>query len=861
MEQLIANQYDGINVDHVFHYVPEFVPGGKGDLWELHRVEKWTFSPTVSDRARLTFAVPKDGKLVLPPVLVDPLEEDDVEIAIYQNGTLVFGPVTAKKEERHGISTLLFEVSAGDRLVFEMKTLGRDTTADWPISLYYDASWVKEETLFQPDDAEELSRSGFFAGLVKDVKMPCPFYQPSFDDVTEEDPCYNAVYELRERGLIPPQMVQDNCIFPKQSINGYEAVSVLVRLWESFRRPIQGAETILQKAEKLGLPYFNGALSPKQVKELFNAFAEARKAPVGRTVHGEYSPVYKGVIREDLDIQQLIEEAYFSGASEVTIPEGIYRLWPVDPEKSRVEQAGVFYPGNTMCPHLCLNGFKNFTVHGYGVTLLFQERRGAGIFAKTAENLSFEGLTLDYETPVFTQAELTAVNLEEQYIDFEIEQGYDCDFGDERFGNTVGGSFFTADRELSKTASSFAYPKSMLSHLGENRYRLTHPNLIGLTAGLAPGDYVCFRGEKIANTFFFEETDGIRVTDCTVYTGNVGISVSGGDETNASYYTRYKDVPGPAVLGTLTPRMNATSGTGFHITGLRHGFEATDCYIRNNGDDGTNIHGTHARLCEDLGDSTYIIAQHTPRGKFKPGDPLRIYDGAYGLLDEATVVRAEELTDYTPPEGVETVIGIWTFTCRKVFRIKTDHPLRCEQFGWVINGSELSGDFKIKRCSFIGSKSRGMLIKAGGIVEDCCVRRCVKGIMAAPEIFWLEPDHVFGLTVKNTTVSECGFGRHPSLSYGATTHAYATTKNRDILFEHCTFADNYRIQLHANKVQNMTVRDCTFKEAPCAYAHITVDNGENVVLENNGFAGDLPVYQEESADARFWSMYKKGRWE
>lgn len=840
-----ANKYDGLQIENVFFYIPDFVPGGAGNLWTLDRVSKWTFSPTETEAAALTFSVPKTGRLLLPPVLVDALEEDDVTAAIYHNGNCVFGPLVAKKEVRTGVSTLKFDVSAGDELRFEIKTLGGATTADWPVSLYYATSWVKEAETYTPSDAPECTRAEFFDGLVKAVELPC----------------LSATEELCRRGVIPQWMMQDGNLFPEQSINGYEALSVLVNLWESFRRPIDGT-TLLEKAEKLGLPYFNGALTPAQAKTLFDAFAAARSTPVGRTAHGEYSPVYKGVIREDVDIQKLIEDAYFSGASEVTIPEGVYRVFRKDGFDSRLTHHPLMAAGGAMFPHLCLNGMKHFTVRGYGVTLLFQDRPGVGVLISEAEDITFEGVTLDYEPLVFTQGLITAIDLDNNCIEFEVEEGYPTDFTPESYGNQIAGDFYKANGEIAMTTSSFAYPREVLSSVGGNRFRLTHPNLIGLVAGLEAGDYVVFRSEKIANTFYVENTDGFNVTDVTVYTGNVGLSVSYGHQTRRGNYTRYKNVPGPAPLGALVPRLTSTSGTAYHCTGMRQSFTATDCYVRNNGDDGTNIHGVHLCLADALGDNTYVVAHPNTLGYIEGGNTLRFYDPQYGYLDEAEVLSVETLPDdYVSPNNIETNVGVWTFKGRKFYKVKTDRAVKHAIGGWVINANEVSSGFVLKRCQFIGGRARGILIRASGLVEDCKVYRRPIGIMAAPEMHWLEPDHVFGLTVRNTEVTSCGFGRHPQIAYGATTFAYATTKNRDISFENCTFADNCRIQLHANKVDGLTVKGCTFKDSKNAYAHMTIDNAERVVVEDSTYEGGLAVLREESADARFWSMHKKGRWE
>ena len=81
------------------------------------------------------------------------------------------------------------------------------------------------------------------------------------------------------------------------------------------------------------------------------------------------------------------------------------------------------------------------------------------------------------------------------------------------------------------------------------------------------------------------------------------------------------------------------------------------------------------------------------------------------------------------------------------------------------------------------------------------------------------------------------------------------------MFENCTFRDNVRIQFRANKVDGLTLKDCRFEASSNAYAHLTVDNGENISVENTTFEGGLAVLREETADDRFWSVHKKGIWD
>ena len=866
------NKNDGLQLVNEFQYIPDITGEGAGNLWEKHRVSRWTFAPTASEDATLVFTCPEDGTAVMLQNLVDSYCDTPVCATVDVNGVSQIEPILSNPGARAGVPAVFMKVKTGDRITFRISGMGHDGRAKWAIGIRYlptENLCARERTPLAPQAA--VTRADFLSAF-GDALYLRPYQKDGYFLDLDGVVAAPMIEEFSERCVLPKNIAEKRELLPSALITKNEVIELFVNLWERIRGAVLTEDggcpdTLTDKACALGLLDAGASLSDgkkilngEEAEQLIALFLAVKSTPIRPTAAGEYSPVYRGIIREDVNIQALIDEAYYGGKGEVTIPPGIYRVFPQ--ERPREEQNtancppladGVLYDPRT---HINLSRRKNFTIHAYGVTLLMQDRGLFGFCMEDCTNIRIEGVTVDYEQLIFTQSEIVAIDPEGKWFDFRIEDGYSSDFDNPRlFADTQNGEFYKKDRTYAMSTCGAVFSKKCLEKRGNDVYRLTDPHVVCTMTGIEVGDFFTFRGGPMNSAFNLFGADGSEFVDITVYTANVAFSLNYGDHDKPTLFERCAGIPGPAPLGALHARINSTSGTVFHCTGLRRGFISRDCTIRNNGDDGFNIHGVFHRLCEELGENTYVLAMGHTLSYVEAGDTLRVYTVDNDFITLCKVEECERLTDYETPIDLGVHVGVWTFRPRGYFKVKTDRPL-CGALGaFVVDSSEITDGFRIENCRIVGGRARGILAKAGGVIEGCHVERRPVGIMIAPERKWLESDHVFGITVRNTTVKECGCGRHPHIYCGVNIGGYHGSRNHDILFEDCRFDNNLRLAMRISHAENITLRNCLFLPAPYAYADVTVDDSEGVRFENVRQESGLPIRMNADGDAEYWFDY------
>ena len=168
---------------------------------------------------------------------------------------------------------------------------------------------------------------------------------------------------------------------------------------------------------------------------------------------------------------------------------------------------------------------------------------------------------------------------------------------------------------------------------------------------------------------------------------------------------------------------------------------------------------------------------------------------------------------------------------------------------WIENEQEISDNFILKNCQFIEGQ-RGLIIKAGGLVENCLVQGRPIALRAGPELHWLESGYIHDLTFKNVTFKECGFDKahvDDRGIFGAGLfgeHDAVKSRNQNVTFEGCTFDNNYGIQLYISESQNVSVKDCTFIEGTNSTQQIYIENLDGITLSGNKFEGSIPKIEQ-----------------
>ncbi|MBQ1935373.1 MAG: S-layer homology domain-containing protein, partial [Clostridia bacterium] len=685
---------------------------------------------------------------------------------------------------------------------------------------------------------------------LKVARIKTKTFEPCFTDVAEGQWFANTLYEANKRGIIPAEMVVDGAISPDLAITREEMTAILVNLWEGIRGNIKtndktftdadsispwAKESVL-KAVSMGVVTGNpdGSFAPKnnatraEMAVMFFRLNNKFKAPVVPTANGEYSPVYKGIMHDDVDIQKLITDAYNSGAKSVTLPEGVFRVY------------------SNAAQHILLEDMKDFTIDGNGATLLFQGKGRNAIDARRCENLTIKNLIMDFEFCGNSQAEIVAIDPKGFYYDVYIEPGYAQDFKDKDLFNYMSGDFYDPDGRIVTTAASWEVKPEYFQPLGDNVYRLNAPRLVQADPNIKEGYYLTWRN-NVGHGMYFNGCDGIYLQDITMYGTANGVNEMYGNATRTSKYERVHLIPGPAPLGSVTPRLRGVAGTGFHYVALRNPVHMYDCSVIGSGDDGVNVHGLYHRISEKKGDKKLILA--AMNGNFLKGDTLAFYNDNYEMIGKAKVVSSKKLEPgYLSPidKELRTDVGVWVFGPGAFHEVTVDTALPFELPGWVVNRNETCAGLIIKD-SFIGQgRARGLLIKTDSVIENCVVERRPIAVKLGPELTWLESDFTSDILVKNTIIRDSGFQNtgwdNPigTLVGGEVANGEGGgIDNENIVFDGCTFEGNNGVQMELKKTRNLTLQNCIFKAVGNTTGHIYAENIHTLNLINNTFEGDF----------------------
>ncbi len=709
----------------------------------------------------------------------------------------------------------------------------------------------KSETAFDPEAS--VTRAEFLTMALKVARIKTKSFEPCFSDVSETQWFANTFYEAQKRGIIPTEMVTDGAISPDAAITREEMTAVLVNLWEGIRGIIKtndktftdidsispwAKESVL-KAVSMGVVTGNpdGSFAPKnnatraEMAVMFFRLNNKFKTPVVPTANGEYSPVYKGIMHDDVDIQKLINDAYNSGASSVTLPEGVFRVY------------------TNAAQHLLLENMRDFTIDGNGATLLFQGMGRNAIDVRNCENLTIKNLVMDFEVCGNSQAEIIAIDPEGFYYDVYIEPGYAQDFNDKIVWNYLSGDFYDSDGKLVTTTKSWDVEPKDFTPLGDNVYRLNAPRLVQADPNIKVGYYLTWR-TNVGHGIYINGCEGINLSDITIYGTANGVNEMYGNKTRHSTYERVHLIPGPAPLGSVTPRIRGVAGTGFHFVALRNPVHMYDCSVVANGDDGINVHGLYHRISEKKGDKKFIIAAGDGNSEFLPGDTLAFYSSDYDIIDKVTVVSSKPVTDYLSPidKELRTDVGVWVFGPHKFVEVEVDKKIPVELPGWVVNRNETCAGLIIKDSLIGQGRARGLLIKTDSVIENCIIERRPVAVKLAPELTWLESDYFSSVLMKDCIIRDSGFqstgGDRPigtivGGAEGIDGWFAKSIANENVIFDGCTFDNNIGLQAVMEQVQNLTIQNCIFKDSGQSSAHLSVDYVHTLNLINNTFEGSL----------------------
>ena len=552
---------------------------------------------------------------------------------------------------------------------------------------------------------------------------------------------------------------------------------------------------------------------------------------------GDISRVYHMPMYEKVDIQAMIEEAYARGEREITIPRGVYRVFPKEG-----------YEG-----HIHFKDMKDFTVNAYGVILLFQDFHKSGLRFTFSDNITVRGMTTDWEDMIHTQCKLIAVAPDNSYMDFEVDKGYPMyEQSDIDKGVQVAGALYhDFDGRWITGGGRFDFSLRRLELLGGRRFRF-HTHKTPILHDFKIGDYFC---PMVSDTLpsgtnvSITSNGAVHLEDYTAWSSPISCIAECSTE-GGSTYRNVKIMPGPKPLGADHRRILSMSGDGFHLTSVRKGPLIENTYFEGLTDDGINIHGIYSVVEQKLAPNKFIIANHG-RFDYREGDELRFYNENLNLIARVHVVSAKDVSeDFKDKEKLVFRVPCATFRAWRWYEVEVDGNVDAGRLDWVVNADCIGAGFVFRGCTFYNLRPRGALIKSSnGIVENCVFDHISGGgIKIIPENNWLEADYSSNITVRNNIIRHCGFDADFGGS-GIEISGYEAIEHQNIVVENNLFEDNYHREIHLTCARDVTVRGNVFSKNhplvrpegedlhPCIY----VNKCKGVRFEDNVYPEDRLV--------------------
>lgn len=440
----------------------------------------------------------------------------------------------------------------------------------------------------------------------------------------------------------------------------------------------------------------------------------------------------------NVNLQSVIDDAVKSGAGEVTLPAGVYR---------------VAADGRTKAA-LTIRDAKNLSIDARDVKLIVTTL-DQGIKLIQCENVTLTGITVDHDPLPFTQGVVTTVDEQGLWFDVRLDEGYPP-------AVTARSRVIIYDPTTRnvKPETWTRYGASIAPVTGSD----AQPGLVRVTSvnpirdALAVGDLASISlPTKTPHGIILEKCTNVTLEDVTVHT-STSFAIFERDG-NANRYIRCQVTPGPAPIENGSPRLLASLADGFHSKFAVRGPLVRGCLFERMGDDGIAINGDFALVVAMDGDKAIIAGKRNI--PFQTGDRLRGLnrDGipTHDVKVKAMTPAPAAMMDEARRVGAQHYPQLRQATnfFEKPMVVELDPPLALEP-GWVVCSPDRTGTgFHLADNMIRHHRARGILLKASqGIIEGNSIEgSSMGGIVLCPEMrFWMEADYSHDVVIRGNTL-------------------------------------------------------------------------------------------------------------
>ncbi|MCE5279866.1 MAG: right-handed parallel beta-helix repeat-containing protein [Planctomycetaceae bacterium] len=439
----------------------------------------------------------------------------------------------------------------------------------------------------------------------------------------------------------------------------------------------------------------------------------------------------------DLGLQRYIDEQVRQGRTRVVVPPGRYRMAPRDRQ------------------HLVLKDLKNVEIVADGVEMVCTETTRA-VSIVNCTNLTFRGLTIDYDPLPFTQGRIVAMSADKKVHEIELFEGYPPAESAKNWKYEI----FRPDTRTLRCDDR--YP-AKVEAAGPRRLRVTlpkgtrsNPERVGDLAVIASEH--ALHG-SVPHAIHANECRNLHLENVTLYASNC----FGFYETacQGSTYLRCRvdrRSPDADPVKRASPRLRSLNADAFHSKYATVGPKYIECFARFQGDDCIAINGDSHMIMTAQGRALRVLAKG--RMNIQSGDPVEIATPDDGALMEAkavTIEAAGEIRDderafLSKQKGDERVLAL-----HKAVTITLDRQVKVARGGLIYAANRLGSGFEIRGCDFGQNRSRGLVIKAsGGLITGNRFEGCrMSAILVSSERWWLEAGNSSDVAITANTITSC----------------------------------------------------------------------------------------------------------
>ena len=437
-------------------------------------------------------------------------------------------------------------------------------------------------------------------------------------------------------------------------------------------------------------------------------------------------------------LQNAINQCKSKKATTLFIPPGVYDIIDEDAitlmndimdwKYGKNPQDIIFTPYFPYAKGLDFNGLKNVYVKAIGASLLCSGWMEP-VSLENCENITIEGLTIDYKT--IPHSEGKVIQVKKKYIDVELKDNQWL-----RDKMLITRIMFW-DLQKNRLLGKSVYHPFKTKKINEHTIRIytkTKPGMLGTIA-------------LMNHTFHFRpaililEAKNTILKQVTIHS-QPGMGIVGHRSHNI-LMEELRVIPAEGYYqSTNTDATHFTSCTGL--------IRFDGCMFIGQGDDATNVHGYYHKFTKDLGKQSYEI---------KLEDHWTTHAC---VLDFPDVGDTVEIVRKKTLEVVDSMIVVKIDTFQKQWKsiIKLNHPLpeKIEDYYFIDISQLPSLDFV--NCSVGSHLARGVLVKTRNVLIENNSFRGGTGtaIHIGAEGDWREGPGSVNVTIKNNRITECGRG-------------------------------------------------------------------------------------------------------